>query len=105
MIFSFREHILKPLSRSSGWIPLRSEFLKVNPVCEICGRTNNLQVHHKKCVSDHPELELVKDNLVTLCDGPTKCHFVFGHLGNWKSINEDIENDVIIFKNKFKNRK
>ena len=93
-----REYIIKPLSRSRSWPKVRREHLKNQPVCQACGRKTNLEVHHIKDFSNNPELELDLDNLITLCSGSTKCHFVFGHFGYWKLINENVCLDTIYFK-------
>ena len=100
-----REYIVKPLTRVPGWRKIRNKYLKANPICAVCGRTNKLDIHHIKDVSNYPELELNLNNLVTLCRGATKCHFLFGHLGNWKSINDSIKWDVSYFSKKIANRR
>jgi 5-methylcytosine-specific restriction enzyme A len=104
-MISIREAIIKPLTRSPKWIKTRKEHIKREACCQACGRTNNLEVHHIKDYSEHPELELDDDNLITLCSGGTKCHFVFGHLGNWKSINPDVVNDSTWFRVKIEQRR
>ena len=82
-----REQIIKRATRSSGWSKVRKEHIKKHPTCAGCGRKDGLEVHHIKDFSEHPELELDPDNLITLCDKAMRCHLTFGHLGNWKSIN------------------
>ena len=89
-----REYVTKPLTRSSGWSRARSKHLDKQPYCAVCGRLTHLEVHHKVPVSRAPELELDPENLITLCDGSTRCHFVFGHLGNWKRCNQLVERDA-----------
>lgn len=39
--------------------------------CEACGKRKDLELHHKKLLSEYPELKLVESNLITLCK---KCH-------------------------------
>jgi len=100
-----REHIVKPTTRASGWKKVRKAHIKAHPSCAACGRTDYLEVHHIKDYSEHPELELDPNNLITLCDKGTKCHLTFGHLGNWSSINPEVEEDSEWFLNKVKNRR
>jgi 5-methylcytosine-specific restriction protein A len=101
----YREHISKGLGRSGNWAGVRRAHLDRQPFCQACGRTNRLEVHHIRDYSTYPELELDMGNLITLCGGGTRCHFVFGHLGNWGSINPDIVEDAIVFRNKILNRR
>lgn len=103
-MFSIRE-FYKTLTRSSGWSLVRKIHILKNPTCAVCGKNKKLQVHHIQDFSETPELELDPDNLITLCMGSTKCHFTFGHLGYWKSINPDIVKDSEWFLEKFKNRR
>jgi 5-methylcytosine-specific restriction protein A len=102
---TFRELVLKPVTRSRGWSRVRREHLRWHPRCAVCGRESGLEVHHIKDVSNNPELELEPGNLVTLCSGSTKCHFVFGHLGSWKSINPDVMTDAAVYCMKMRNRR
>ena len=48
-------------------------FAKDGFVCQQCGdsRGGNLQAHHVKSFSDHPELRFVVENGITICE---KCH-------------------------------
>jgi len=101
----FREHLVKALGRSPKWGHIRKLHLEEQSQCQVCGRTTSLEVHHIKDYSQNPHLELDPSNLITLCDGSTKCHFVFGHLGSWRSINPTIQNDAALFSEKFKNRR
>ena len=89
-------------SRSYEWSKIRNEFLKENPTCAACGRNKKLEIHHIKPFHLNPELELDKTNLITLCDDP--CHFVFGHLMNYQSWNENVVEDSQAFLNKIINR-
>lgn len=77
--------------RSKDWAKLRSDWLEQCPACFICGCNNHLQVHHIKPYHLFPELELDTGNLMTLCVHPYRmCHFIFGHLWNWKTYNAKI---------------
>lgn len=112
----FREHVVKnyqslmPIkalggTRSKYWRRVRKAFIKKHAYCFACGRRKKLQVHHIKDFSTRPELELEESNLMTLCMGGTKCHFVFGHLGKWKSINPAIISDAILYYRKIISRR
>ena len=93
--------------RSSKWETVRKNFLKTNSTCAVCGGREKLEVHHKQPFCDHPELELDPSNLMTLCESKSHgvtCHLFFGHLGNYRSINKDVDRDVQIWNDKIKNR-
>jgi hypothetical protein len=47
-------------------------------------------------------LELEPSNLITLCD--KYCHFVFGHLMNYKSWNKNIIEDAEVYYNSVRSR-
>lgn len=74
--------------RSSKWAKVRSEHLKLSPVCRACSSAKSLEVHHIKPFHLYPDLELVRSNLVTLCKS---CHLVLGHLKDY-----DLENPRVI---------
>lgn len=83
--------------RSGQWRAFRNNIVK-DGKCAICGSRKNLQAHHKKPFKDFPELELDPDNIVILCENPSRnCHFVFGHLFNWSAYNDDIVNTIQYF--------
>lgn len=93
--------------RSSHWSSVRAQHLVKQPKCAVCGGAEKLQVHHIHPFHLHPELELDPDNLITLCEsGPGKlnCHIIFGHLGNFRSYNPDVEQDATIWAEKFSHR-
>lgn len=92
--------------RSKLWNKTKKQFALKNPkVCAVCGTKKGLQLHHKVAFHTHPELELDLDNLVWLCESMDKdCHRMFGHLGNFKSINEKIDEDIKIWKKKISTR-
>ncbi|MCP4493301.1 MAG: HNH endonuclease [Gammaproteobacteria bacterium] len=73
--------LLKPLTRSSGWWSLSRQFKEDNPECVACGSIKRLHVHHIMPVAKYPQFEMQWTNLMTLC---FYCHFVLGHLRNWK---------------------
>lgn len=93
--------------RSSEWPKVRKEHLEKQPTCVACGGNKTLEVHHIKPFNQHPELELDPNNLITLCENKTNgvnCHLLFGHLGNFKSINTNIIEDSNIWYQKITKR-
>jgi hypothetical protein len=63
----------------------------------VCGRTKNLNAHHKKPFHLFPELELATDNLFPLCEtgpGSTNCHCLIGHCGDWTKYNPYVVEDA-----------
>ena len=78
--------------RSDKWPEVRKAHLKEEPVCQWCGGSEKLQVHHIAPFHLHPELELDDINLITLCEeGPGRdCHLTHGHLGNFFDFNPAI---------------
>lgn len=89
-------------ARSNQWSKVRAEYLKTNPVCQVCGSSVKPEVHHIIPVHIDPSKELDLDNLITLCD--KYCHFIFGHLMNWRSYNPDIIKDAQLYYQKIKER-
>ena len=64
--------------RGQNWIDrlqrtaIKEEIMKQKGFkCEDCGTSRNLTVHHKKKISQHPELEFELDNVMVLCE---PCH-------------------------------
>jgi len=100
-----REHIVKRFTRSSGWSKVRKNHILNHPVCAVCGKDKKLEVHHIEDFSTRPELELDPLNLLTLCRGSFNCHLLFGHLGDWKSINEFVIQDSFWMYQKILNRR
>lgn len=90
--------------RSGSWNKVRNDFLKLHPECAVCKIKYNLEIHH--CIPVHldRDLELCPQNLITLCEGPCNCHFVWGHLLNWRSYNPTIRQDVKTFSEKIEKR-
>jgi hypothetical protein len=89
-------------ARSPRWSIIRREHLENNPNCAACGRNKKIEVHHIKPFYLYPELELDPNNLITLCDDP--CHFVFGHLMNYRSWNANVTEDCKRYLDRIKNR-
>ena len=93
--------------RSSKWTSTRKHHLEKNGECALCGGKKKLNVHHIKPFHVHPELELEPSNLITLCEDKgdgVYCHLFFGHLGSFKSINENLLDDIAIWRERLKNR-
>jgi hypothetical protein len=91
--------------RSTKWPTVRKQHLERNPTCAICGGTKKLEVHHKEPFHTNPNLELDPNNLITLCEakkGGCNHHLHFGHLGNYKNINSNIDEDVALWSKKLK---
>lgn len=92
-------------SRSPQWSQVRNDFIKENPFCAVCeskgSLLNGLEAHHLVPFSVNPELELDKNNLVTLCRNH---HLTFGHLMSWKSYNQNAVEDIKEWNSKIKNR-
>ncbi len=94
-------------TRSNKWPVVRAQHLSRQPICALCGGNKKLQVHHIKPFHLNPELELSEDNLITLCEselGGVNCHLHYGHLGNYKSYNENVIRDVQEWFHKLQNR-
>lgn len=90
--------------RSSQWPTVRAEKLEATPKCEACergDRTSN-QVHHIKPYHLFPELELERSNLLTMCPA---CHFVIGHLGDWRLYDPDVYASSIIHRERVRKAK
>ncbi len=91
--------------RSSKWRKVRNAYKKKNPKCALCKGKVKVEIHHKKPFHLFPELELVKNNLISLCESGKygiTCHQLVGHLGNYKRYNPNVEIDVIIWNYKLK---
>lgn len=87
--------------RSPYWRTIRKEFLKEFPFCAVCGRNTKLEVHHKLPYYMAPDLELEPSNLVTLCENKKNgisCHLLGGHSGDFRSVNLNVDQTVIILK-------
>ena len=94
-------------SRSPQWPTVRSKFIKINNTCAACGGKSKLEVHHKQPFHIHPELELDPSNFITLCeDGKNgiNCHLLIGHLGNYRSMNKDVDSDAKTWNEKITTR-
>ena len=91
--------------RSGLWPKVRVHQLQLHPTCAACGSTEHLTVHHVVPFHDDPSKELDEDNLITLCENPShNCHFIFGHLLNWKSSNPNVREDAARYLKEVQNR-
>lgn len=94
--------------RSPQWPGVRKAHLAKNPLCALCGSKKKVEVHHIKPFHLNPHLELEPSNLITLCENKTVgkliCHLVFGHLGDYRSFNENVIADVQSWNQKIANR-
>lgn len=88
-------------NRSYQWQTLRNQHILKEKICQACGSNKKLQVHHIDPVHNNPDRELDPTNLVTLC---SSCHFVFGHLMDYKSWNINVIDDIKVYNNKIQNR-
>jgi 5-methylcytosine-specific restriction endonuclease McrA len=71
--------------RSPLWGKVRAAHLLKEPVCQICGGTKKITVHHLLPYHVDRTLELDPTNLMTLCEGAGNGnhHLIFGHFGNY----------------------
>lgn len=89
-------------TRSSKWSLLRRQHLIKQPNCQACGSSKNLHVHHIEPVHVNPDRELDPENLITLCS--KYCHLSIGHLMDYKSWNNNVKEDAMVYYNKVLNR-
>lgn len=90
--------------RSSRWPAFARAFL-AGKTCAACGSRKSLNAHHKKPFHLYPELELDETNLLPLCEGPSNCHFVHGHSGDWRAFNEYVTEDArLMFERRLQRR-
>ena len=92
--------------RSSKWPAFKKQYALTHlPVCGVCGKTK-VQLHHKQSFATHPELELSENNMAWLCEGigTGNHHLWVGHLGSFLSLNENIDKDIPIWRDKIRFR-
>jgi len=94
-VFSIAADAVPPKGarRHPDWDTFRDEQIALHPYCAICGATEELQLHHKIPFAWGGG-ELDPDNVVVLCAHTFNCHLLFGHLGDFKSINPHIDADI-----------
>jgi hypothetical protein len=87
----------KGTKRSTKWPAVRKAHLAKFPTCAVCGGKKKLEAHHVSPFHLYPDLELSPGNLITLCENKgygLNCHLLFGHLGNFKSVNAAVREDA-----------
>ena len=87
----------KNAKRSPKWRKTQDAFLK-GKRCAVCGGKMSMTAHHKIPFSIAPELELIEDNLLPLCEAERygiDCHLLVGHLGNFRRYNPTVVADAI----------
>lgn len=100
----FAKPVFAKKPRSPRWKSTRVAHLELNDRCLACGGRVSLEVHHLMPYHLAPDLELEPKNLITLCESSSRCHWIFGHLLNWRSYNPNAKADAMAFFNKVKNR-
>jgi len=94
----------KGAKRSSQWDEVRDVFIAEHSACAVCGGKERLNVHHVIPFEfGGPELD--PDNLITLCCGTFNCHLLFGHLGDYKSMNPLVRSDAAQWRFRFSARR
>jgi len=93
-IHSSVREIAKEKTRSPRWSKVRDAYLHSHPVCEACGSSEKMQVHHVKPFHLQPELELEVSNLISLCMGENECHLYLGHGDSFSCYNPNVRNDA-----------
>lgn len=82
--------LLKTIRRGWKWWLFRRRHLKSEPVCQWCGGSDRLEVHH--IIPVHlggPMYEPA--NAITLCYAKgIACHLRHGHFGDWHRANPAI---------------
>lgn len=91
--------------RSGRWPAVRRAYLETHPVCEACGTSADLEVHHVLPFHERPDLELEEHNLITLC---RRHHWEIGHdpdgpwepaRPSWTASNAGVWQDASRFRN------
>lgn len=99
--------------RHSGWGPASHLYVLRYPSCYVCGRlvwkglkaVCPYSIHHALPFHLYPELEMDEANWVTVCEYRSfNCHFVAGHLLDWRSWNADIRKQGPVIHAMFANR-
>ena len=102
----FDKGLLGGVQRSSKWNWWKKQYEKTHPkICPICSN-KKCSLHHKESFATKPEKELDENNVVWLCDGwgTLQHHRGIGHLGSFVSLNENLDEDIKIWRKKFLTR-
>lgn len=84
------------MKRSDKWPEVRNEYIRKHPKCAVCDSTKKVEAHHVIPFHIDPSLELDPKNLISLCRSKRlgfNCHWLFGHLNDWKNQNIDVRKD------------
>ena len=81
------DNVFTVLHSEYKWRKVRNRHIDIEPCCQMCDATKELEVHHIAPWHTAPELRYDFKNLVTLC---RECHFRFGHWRNWSDCNPEI---------------
>jgi len=88
-------------TRSPRWPKVRKNHLAKHPQCEVCGKEDDIEVHHVEPFSKRPDLELEPSNMITLCGSRScKSHLTIGHLGDYKRSNKHVRKDAAMLKSR-----
>lgn len=82
--------------RSPDWDKIRDAHLRLHSVCDACGGSEELQVHHIVPYHIQVSLELEASNLITLCMGRLNCHLHVGHGGSFRFYNPNVLKDAAL---------
>lgn len=97
----FREDRTFGVQRSTLWPYARKQHLLEEPLCAVCGDSDDLEVHHIIPVHVDKTKEVNKGNLITLC---RRDHIFVGHLGSFRSYNPTVRADAAVFLTKILNK-
>lgn len=89
--------------RHKDWPKVRDRFIAIHKRCALCKGKKRLEVHHIIPFHIMPELELMSDNLVVLCEDKRyglNCHLAVGHLGNYRRFNVNCLQDVVYWRSR-----
>lgn len=75
--------------RDARWPAVRNAYISSHSTCAACGHQATT-VHHVIPFHLSPSDELNPTNLISLCD---RCHFLLGHLCDWRAFNPTIRAD------------
>lgn len=90
--------------RSPRWRSFRDQLL-AGQCCQVCDGKTHLIAHHMVPFHIAPDLELVRENIVILCEAKrygVNCHLMLGHLGNWRRTNVSVLADVAYWHQRLK---
>ncbi len=84
--------------KATGKLKSLPEIIKlVGKAADRQGGTKKVEVHHIQPFHIRPDLELDPSNLLTLCEAKrygVNCHLAWGHAGDYRAVNTDVERDA-----------